>query len=509
MKNADQKKAGKDLYRQLRQLSWEQLWTDEAPRFNQAPPPERIERVALVRAVGVVFSESGNPAQKDEVKAWFLALLRDPAEKIRRYAAAALPKIGAGADEEAKLLALWQTTPVAREKKFAARALEKIGGATTLQTLSTEGVFPQMEQKIKAGIARAENPSAVRMEGVLSDFAGLRIHLRGRRGLEKIVAGEVAASVQTSKKFRIDNVSPGLVALTPLAPFSLADIYAWRCFGTVGFVPGRGKTGGDPASIIASPLARRTLGCFTTGATRYRINFIDKGRGRGAIRQLAGRVFSLCPEMLNDGRSVTWTVDIYPGAPDGDVELRPNLTPDPRFYYRRHDVPAASHPHLAASMARLAGRVENEIIWDPFCGSGLELVESALLGGLGGIHGTDLSAEAIAIARDNLAAAHALAVPTHFDCCDFRDYAQRSLSAGAVTLILTNPPMGMRVPVADLHGLIHDLFAVAARILPAGGRLVLANPISMPETPRPFRLHSRQPVDFGGFECRMEKYVKH
>jgi 23S rRNA G2445 N2-methylase RlmL len=251
------------------------------------------------------------------------------------------------------------------------------------------------------------------------------------------------------------------------------------------------------------------LQAFTEGSIRYRLNFIARGHQRGAVRLLAGRVYALCPEILNDSRNVTWTMDIYPGGRGHSVELRPNLTPDPRFYYRRRDVPAASHPQLAACMARLAGRVENEIIWDPFCGSGLELVESALLGGVRGIHGTDLSAAAIAIARDNFAAAPVKPVPANFVCRDFRDYAASgSLGPNSVTLIITNPPMGMRVPVPDLRGLIEDLFNIAAKVLRPGGRLVLANPVSMKKPPRSFQLLSRQAVDLGGFDCRMEKHLK-
>ena len=57
--NSGGKKAGKELYQQLRVLSWEQLWTGEVPRFDKASPQERSDRVAVVRAVGVVFR---NPA---------------------------------------------------------------------------------------------------------------------------------------------------------------------------------------------------------------------------------------------------------------------------------------------------------------------------------------------------------------------------------------------------------------------------------------------------------------
>jgi len=508
-----EKNAGKELYQQLRALSWEQLWAEEVPRFDKASARERNERVALVRAVGVVFSESGDPAQKDAVISWLRGLLQDPCEKIRRYAMAALPKIGAGPGEEAELLALLRTTTAEREKKFLAQALEKIGGAATLETMRAGnlGFLPQMEQKVKASVARSQSPSAIHMTGILSDFDGLRIHLRGRRGLEGMVRDEAEEYIKAHGKFRIADVGSGLVALTPVAPFALADLYALRCFGAVGFVPDStpAESVEALAPVITSALSRRVLQAFTEGTIRYRLNFIAKGHQRSAVRLLAGRVYALCPEILNDARNVTWTMDIYPSGRGHSVELRPNLTPDPRFYYRRMDVPAASHPQLAAGMARLAGRVENEIVWDPFCGSGLELVESALLGGVRGVHGTDLSAEAVAIARDNFAAARMPPVPANFVCGDFRDYAAgENLGPESVTLIITNPPMGMRVPVGNLRGLIEDLFNVAATVLRPGGRLVLANPVFMEKPPQGFQLQSRQAVDFGGFDCRVEKYLK-
>jgi tRNA G10 N-methylase Trm11 len=160
-------------------------------------------------------------------------------------------------------------------------------------------------------------------------------------------------------------------------------------------------------------------------------------------------------------------------------------------------------------MARLAGKMEHEIVWDPFCGSGLELIERALLGGVERIFGTDRAAAAIAVARRNFAAAKLGALPADCLCCDFRDFSARSgLGPGSVSLVITNPPLGMRVPVPDLRGLIEDLFQAAATVLRPGGRLVLANPLSSESTHPSFQLRFRQAVDFGGFDCRLEMYQK-
>ncbi len=499
---------GKELYQRLRRRSCAQLWQEDVPRFDRAAPRERFESVALIRAVGVVFAEGGTAAERDAARAWLRGLLHDPEEKIRRYAMAALPKIGAGAGEETDLLALLETTASEREKKFLGQALDKIGGSATLGA----AVGAQTEQKVKAHVARSASPSAVRLDRTLADFAGLRIHLRGRAGLEKIVRAEVE---ECGQQFRVAEVRRGLVALTPVAPFSLGDIFALRCFGSVGFVLGTAPVADGPdaseelAAAITSPLARRVFATFTEGAPRYRLDFIAKGHQRGAVRLLANRAYALCPELLNDPRSAPWAIDLHPAGRGCTAELRPRLSPDPRLWFRQQDVPAASHPPLAACMARLAGRVENEIVWDPFCGSGLELIERAFLGGVRRVFGTDLSADAVTITRANFAAARLSAVPANFTRADFRDFATiPGLGPERASLIITNPPMGMRVPIPNLRGLIEDLFATAAAVLRPGGRLVFANPLRLENRQPALRLLSRETVDFGGFDCRLEMYRK-
>ncbi len=507
----EKRENAKALYKQLRGLSWQALWSGEVARFNAGSPEERIDRVAVIRAVGVVFAESGPAEEKEAVQGWLRGLLQDPCEKVRRYAAAAIPKIGAGAQEERELLSALRTTREEREKKILARTLGRIGGPAALE----QGSLGDAEQKVKASVARRERPSAVRVHGVLADFQELRIQLRGRAGLERIVRDEVVENHGKHGKFRVEEVQSGRVTIVPLAPFSIAEIYAMRCFGAASFVLGHAEGANETesiealATVITSALSRRLLETFTEGSIRYRLNFVAKGHQRAVVARLASRVYARGPEILNDARSVTWTIDIYPDGSGHLAELRPNMTPDPRFSYRLKDVPAASHPPLAACLARLAGRTGNEVVWDPFCGSGLELIESALLGGVRSMHGTDRSAGAVGIARANLTAAKGNSVPATFFCGDFRDIAVGgNPGAGTVTLIITNPPMGMRVPVANLRQLIKDLFSVAARVLRPGGRLVFVNPLKF-ETPHPMlKLQFQQKVDLGGFECRVEKYQK-
>jgi len=505
----------KALYQKLRLLAWEQLWEQEVPRFDRAGQAERTANVALVRAVGVVFSESGDPSQKDAVAQWLRGLLKDPEEKIRRYAMAAIPKIGAGRSEEADLLNLLQKTRLEREKKFLARSLDKIGGTATLDVLgSNPGLLSGSGQKVKASVAREFRPGRVRLDRPLKDAAGIRIHLRSRRGLEEIVRDEVVGCAAARELFRVVGTRPGTVMLEAVAPFSLGDLYALRCFWTAGFVLGsfespRGEADPDAiAAAVTSPLARRSFESWTDGPARYRLEFVGRGHQRGAVREIAERAFALCPAILNDARSAPWAVDIYSSRGHVSVELRPRLVPDPRFAYRRDDVPAASHPPLAACMARLAGPMRDGILWDPFCGSGLELIERSMLGGVRIALGSDRSAEAVDIARDNFAAS-GVPASARFACCDFRDFARaEGLAPESISQIITNPPLGRRVPIVNLPGLIRDLFGAADALLAPGGSLVFANPVAL-RCPFPsLRLMSSRTVDFGGFDCRLEHYSK-
>jgi len=500
-------------YQELRTFSWNQLWHEEVPRFNQADATERRENLALIRAVGVVFAESGPASLTADVKQWLRQLLQDPEEKIRRYAMNALPKIGAEAEDEAQLLSLLQSTDLDREKRHLGKALDKIGTAATLESLGKiGGLTPLTEQKVRAGIARTEDLGTVRLDHELTNFSNLQIHLRTRRGLESILRDEFTASARLKNKFRITESSLELLQLTPISPFTLGDLYSLRCFGTLGLVVGtlaRDSSAADVAQAIVSPASRQALQTFTDGPIRYRLEFIAKGHQRGAIREIVSQAYSLCPEILNDPRRAPWAIEIHPLDASESVELRPRLSPDPRFAYRVQDVPAASHPPLAAAMARLAGTLQNETVWDPFCGSGLELIECARRGGIRALYGTDRSAEAIAITQTNLTAAKLSAIPTKLVCTDFRDFAKvAGLGPETVSLIVTNPPMGKRVQIADLTGLIEDLLAVAARVLKPGGRLIFPNPVPIRSLPPSLKLRSYQEVDMNGFDCQLEVYQK-
>lgn len=517
-------KSDQDLYKRLRDLPKERLWSEEVSRFDAATPRERMATVAVIRAVGMIFGRFGTEGEKKTVRRWLISLLNDPQEKIRRYAAAALPKIGAGEQGEEKILSLLKSSGEAREKRHLGRALEKVGGTTTL-ALAEEGVLPPLtEQKVRAGVARREQPAAINLDALLPVNGELRLHLRCRRGLEKFVKEEAAEKLRPHEGFRIGSVTPGCVTVHAAQEFSLAALYRLRTFATIGFHLGTiddAPSAARPewvellARCIVSPVAHGLMTAATEGVPRYRLDFTEGGHQRGAIRRVVERAYELCPGILNDSRQAPWSIDVIPtgeGRKEASVELRPRIYPDPRLAYRQDDIPAASHPPLAACMARLAGHHPNEVVWDPFCGSGLELVERGLLGGIKTLHGTDLDPKATAIAKANISAAKLSDVQSLFVESDFRDALKpghpAEIRPGGVSLIITNPPLGRRVRVKDMQGLFADLYRAASVALKPGGRLVFANPLRTGPSDPSLKLEYRQPIDMGGFECRLEMYRK-
>ena len=183
------------------------------------------------------------------------------------------------------------------------------------------------------------------------------------------------------------------------------------------------------------------------------------------------------------------------------LELRPRRFADPRFVWRVRDVPAASHPTIAAALARVAGVRADDVVWDPFVGSGAELIERALAGPCARLVGSDLDPGALDAARANLDAAGLAAELTCGDALD--------LAPPGTTLIVTNPPMGRRLR-GDAPALLERFAGHAARVLAPGGRLVWITPVPA-RTERAARaaglhLATRRTVDLGGFDAALERW---
>jgi precorrin-6B methylase 2 len=255
---------------------------------------------------------------------------------------------------------------------------------------------------------------------------------------------------------------------------------------------------------LSTPVALRIFETFTNGPARFRIDWADGGKHRAVTWRAAEQIAANCPNIINDPTSTTWDVIVSTSNDSKklEVELRPRFD-DPRFAYRLGDVPAASHPTIAAALVRVAGVRPDDIVWDPFVGSGSELIEVALLGRGPRLVGSDLDEPALATAREN---ARAAGVPT----------AQLVLRRAdaltdpppAVTHIVTNPPMGRRTRPGHLAEFLSAFIAQAARVLPSGGRLVWISPQPNLSQARGREhgliLRSARPVDLHGVWGQLE-----
>jgi 23S rRNA G2445 N2-methylase RlmL len=179
---------------------------------------------------------------------------------------------------------------------------------------------------------------------------------------------------------------------------------------------------------------------------------------------------------------------------------------DPRFSYRKRDVPAASHPTIAAALARVAGVQNDEVVWDPFVGSGLELIERALLGPYRRLIGSDLDSEALEAARENFASAGIR------DAELVRANALEWTPEG-VTLIVSNPPMGRRVARdGSIRNLLEQFTRHAYEVLRAGGRVVWLSPLpkltASAAVRAGFEVARGPALDLGGFDAQIQIFRK-
>ena len=159
------------------------------------------------------------------------------------------------------------------------------------------------------------------------------------------------------------------------------------------------------ARSVTGVQATRIFSTWTEGAVRYRIAWREGGHKRAASWQTARAIARRAPAVVNDPTASLWELRLARGRGSSRSPSLPEPWIIPRFSWRRRDVPAASHPTIAAALARAAGARPDDIVWDPFVGSGAEPVERALAGRYLSLWGSDLDAGALAAARENLDAA--------------------------------------------------------------------------------------------------------
>ena len=484
-------------------------------RFESSTPPLR-PRVARVL---------GRLADDERARDALLAALTDADAKTRRNAAIALGHARGEGVEEA-LLAAWSADPRPEMRRSLAASLGKVGTPASLTVLREASRADDAELARIAGRAvmmierTGSRGERGHLDATRAPARPVEVEVLARRGLEDLLVDELA-HVAAVREVRV--AGPGRVRAQLVGP--LASLFAARTMLEVRFplgtepvaeetrkeAPPRGAgstthvTESAIVRAVTGDVARLVLATWTVGTPRYRLAWAEGGHRRAATWGAASAIARSWPGLVNDPTASLWEVRVEarPGAVD--VSLSPRALVDPRFSWRRRDVPAASHPTIAAGLVRVAGARDDDVVWDPFVGSGAELVERALLGKYRALRGSDVDPRALEAARENLGAARVEATLEQGDAL--------SLAPGGVTLIITNPPMGRRAArTSGLSDMLDRFVAHAAAVLVPGGRLVWIAP--WPERSRSsalaagLRLERARLVDMGGFDAEMQRWVK-
>ncbi len=464
--------------------------------LNAAEPKARRRRLRLAGRIAASTHDAN-------LLGPLTAALEDSVPACRRAAATALGKLE-DPNAEAPLLAVLSSSAL-EEQRAIVEALGKLGGESALaalRALSTSD--PELTRRRERAVdmllrrqSRDAEASAIAFDRALPMSA--QVVARSRAGLSHVLRDELAhlgATVQNTSEVRLRHrgtLAELLSARTALdfaLRFEIAD------------------AGSSPAERVAATLVRpEVIDClraWTSGRPRFRLAWAG-GHQRAQSWEVARLVRERSTDVINDPSSAPWEARV-PSDGAGHLELVPRLEPDPRFLYRKRDVPAASHPTLAAALVRLGGIREDDVVWDPFVGSGLELVERAQLGPYLALYGTDVDPRALDAARQNLDSA-GVARAT-LELVDARKFARRD-----VTLIVSNPPMGRRVARdSSLRALLCEVATHAARVLAPGGRLVWLSPLAeaTAQAARAAGLTVTEgaDVDLGGFTACVQTFTK-
>lgn len=454
-----------------------------------------------VALVGRVAAANPEP----ELVAFLVATVGHADPRRRKAAIVALGKFHAPAAEATLIERFGVATAI--DRRAIVVSLGKTGGEEALALVEAIDVrgdesLARNAERARLLLARtvARVASAVVLDAPLP--RAVPVVFRCRAGLERIVAEQVGALAVAIPRAREVASFWGGTLRGALAVRTAIDVCLEREL----------DEGEDPARALASPSVVAALRAWAPGPgpVRVRTTFAQGGKRRAEKWDLAARLSKLGKDVVSDPTRAPWEIEVQPGR----LLLRPKGFVDPRFSYRVRDVPAASHPTIAAALAHVGGVREDDVVWDPFCGSGLELAERARLGPYGAIYGTDVDPAAIEAARANLGAAGVQALLVCADARSWRPFERP-------TLVLTNPPMGRRlVRDRSLPSLLDAVLAHVLRALAYGGRVVWLSPGGMARAGKDAGTRSAAAaecaglsvrrfgsIDLGGFDAQLQTFT--
>lgn len=402
-----------------------------------------------------------------------MALLDDADPKARRNALIGLARVddpALAAELEAALLPRFEAEPRPDHRRSFIATLGRVGGAASaarLRALTSDDPLTRKElERALLRLARHDVGEAREAPRSLRPTRWLKVSLCTTPGLEAVIL----KTAPTAWGARLG--APGVCLATLKA--SRDELFASRVVRSVAVALPRVSRGpdGDLAPCIVqwmrSDEAQEALRCYAGARPRWALRVVGGGQHRAAIDRALATLREALPQCLNDPRSAQAWLEVRVDRLGAEAALV--FEDDDRYRYRTAMVAAASHPAVAAALVTVAEIRPDDRVWDPFCGSGVELIERGLAGPYAALYGTDRSAEALAAARTNVA-------NSGLDRVSLREGDAFEGPPPDISLVLTNPPLGHRVDfgVRWSDHLARFLNTLGPRLAP-GARMVWLSP---------------------------------
>lgn len=287
-------------------------------------------------------------------------------------------------------------------------------------------------------------------------LAGVILRLRFKEGMHDWVLAQVKGVPGVS----LLHIARGSIWVKSTQDHPYALILSWRTILDHAFAQPCSKM----PELVGQKIMRAQLAeLFGNRSISFRVQ--RSGQGRGQSWSEGQAVMQRWDRMVNDPQESDVELGLQRVQETDYAYVRPNLRHrDCRFLYRVTRVPAASHPTVAAGLAFAAKVKHQDRIWDPFVGSGLELIEASRLANCERLLGTDLDASALSCAAQNASAAG-----VHIELLQ-QDAG--SVALPSLTKVISNPPHGRRVAQnQDLQELYHRVLRNAFKALVPGGEI--------------------------------------
>lgn len=455
----------------------------------QTSPP------AIRRRLAFLLGKINAGRDQGDVRAALLETLANDADaKVRKNSAVSLGTVGTPAQLDALKQALMREVD-APTRASIVLAVGKFASADDLPWLHEWAPETPREQQAKATViahlGASQSAADLDTEAPLDEG----VELWARRGLSKLLAREAkkhALSVRIIDQARVAVVGASTIAQLLKPRIALHPVIA--C--TLDVPPHEPALAGRRFTTCSVANEMRRLTRTAKVVYRLSMNASIKGfaRRRDWFAQFAETATT--EDFTNSATGYAWEVIVKPDRKGLQIAARPAAAEDDRFAYRRQDIPAALHPTLAAAAAAALPADAQDIVVDPFCGSGTLLAERAMRGPYQRLIGFDHYRQALNAARANLSE---ITKGTQLERADF----QQANELGPVHQIITNPPYGRRVGSAVLARKLHaSLDDLAERILAPRGYLAVFRPLAF-AGPRQLRVVQRIRIDAGGIPIQL------